>query len=343
MKKLILMGMLMVPILSFAADDGKEVGNGGGGVVCRDSEGKIISAQMLDLFEADDYQLTIIHSNKTADVQFDDIVKRLAKNKDGATAIVARGMKMAELLFKRDFTFISEGRKLEPTKDVVPVISKKGCAIEQVANYLQNGDLKVDSEIYRAFSETEKAALKVHETIYKSLRQDKNIPDTRAIRKLVAFLFSTDATDNEIYGLVIDLLYGKNYPGAKKYSAAAYVEKLDFELAGGSIHCKSKKSSLEVLIEMKKNRTSGVFPEVNNLGVKEENRAFWGDFDLEVSLDQARGDIMIMEEEGARHTLKIDVNDLYNNTSGIYAEVISEWDDSRDVEKFTCSRFSLKL
>lgn len=166
------------------ASAGNDAGGGGNAVVCRDSSGRITSAESLDLFEAQ-----VLHR------------WRVPISQENAILQTKRFIALLRLLNPRYQFFsvveqiVGRGRvlepeyKLEPIADAFPFIGKKGCAIEQLARYLSTDELLIDGEIWAALDETNKAALYLHELLYQGLRRSGAVNSLRA-RRIVGYLMA---------------------------------------------------------------------------------------------------------------------------------------------------------
>ena len=180
-------------LISLPAFGGKERGNGGGAFVCRNANGKILSAQLVDLYEAGArYSLKLRpNTGLTQQEQIDLAMARLLRgNLDLGTEIESRLNHVSKIIH------IVENAKLTNSNDFNIQISPKACAggrieFEQLANYTDTGELLVDREIWAALSSMDQAALYLHEAIYLYSRELFRVETSQASRRLVAYLFST--------------------------------------------------------------------------------------------------------------------------------------------------------
>jgi hypothetical protein len=163
-------------------------GGGGKSVVCRDSQGKIISAELLDLYEGRvQYSLAPKVSSDSIERQIDDVVERLSAGRDYnfRTTLMKHTRFVSEAK-----VILPEGTGLLPVDDAYNVIVPKNCQIEQLANFTNQNQILVNGEIYNSLNDTNKAALIVHEALYKIFRIYGSTNSIRA-RKSVALGFST--------------------------------------------------------------------------------------------------------------------------------------------------------
>lgn len=163
-------------------------GGGGKSVVCRNSDGSIKSAELLDIFEGRVMdKLTIPSIKKDYFLLGLEMVEKLSKG---------RGENFLKTL-KSSFAFadvrkniLPEGVTLEPTDDSYHIIlpDPKSCKVEQLAIYQQDS-LYINGDIWKVLDDTNKAALMLHEGLYKIFRSfgEKNSIRTR---KHVARVFA---------------------------------------------------------------------------------------------------------------------------------------------------------
>lgn len=191
-----LLGISVLSLMS-ASSFASGVGNGGVSVVCRDANERILSAELLDIYEGK------VRFGKTYDNQLDVDTKvelaqlKLIQHPDFLAAFQEELLKVKAMM-----VYIPVGNGLTPTNDAFPVVFKKGCDFEQLANYTEEGDLLVSQEIYNELETVDRAALLVHETVYALFRKD-GAEDSRQARRLTAELLAKNADQkiiNEILG-----------------------------------------------------------------------------------------------------------------------------------------------
>lgn len=178
---------ILILLLTFDCRAGVKEGGGGNAMVCRAADQSIVSAQILDLFEARVlYGLATPAANPTpAITQAQAMISRLVELN-----------KFATLQLQGIFDHVSKNARMLPTEitlnpidDSFSPITQKGCAIEQLAAYMPDGNLYINSDIWQTLDETNRAALYVHESVYKMMR-DRGATDSVRSRKLVGYLFS---------------------------------------------------------------------------------------------------------------------------------------------------------
>ncbi|MBP9708464.1 MAG: hypothetical protein KBD78_12540 [Oligoflexales bacterium] len=136
-------------------------GGGGDAVVCRNFFGGIKNAEMLDVWEGKNhYKLSISESKVDYKLQIDNAIAKLPSNVDRAL------LKYFASDALQNMEFISKNTKLAKIDDSYEVVVPKKCKIEQVAVFQGDRKLLVDSEIWKKFSQTSRAALILHEANY---------------------------------------------------------------------------------------------------------------------------------------------------------------------------------
>ncbi len=190
--KLVLLGLFVLSFNSFAG----ERGNGGVSVVCRDINKKIISAEVLDIYEG-----TIRFGRKydnTFEVEsrIDSAQKMLTTNSD---FLIKFQNELAKV--RANLTFVPKGNSLTPTNDAFPPIKKDGCDFEQLANYTSKNELLVSQEIYDELDTLNQAALLVHEAVYTIFRTQGD-KDSQRSRKLTAQLLAVNADQRMINEMI---------------------------------------------------------------------------------------------------------------------------------------------
>jgi hypothetical protein len=168
------------------------VTNGGGGkaVVCRDQDRKIITAQMLDLFEAENqYELTLLPSASSLDEALDQVGLRLEGLSGHRREMLSMSRNDLRAIQKK-FKFLAPGIGLQPIDDSMDLLRPENCEIEQLAFFKESNIILVNQDIWNHLNPQNQAALVVHETIYQQHRRN-GAKDSRDSRKIVGHLFST--------------------------------------------------------------------------------------------------------------------------------------------------------
>ena len=189
--KLITTILTLTSLASFAGQGG--MGSGGGAsVVCRDTAGKIITAEALDLYEGRTrYGLTL--KQPLGDYRQEFVRYNREMNNVGGfpvpPQIVLEGLD--QLVLK--LNFLPVGMKQELTNDYGDLYLElpENCKLEQLAIYHDKKNrIDIDSEVWNATDDMNKAAILAHEEIYRSLRRTEE-PTSELTRKVIAMLFST--------------------------------------------------------------------------------------------------------------------------------------------------------
>ena len=156
--------------LFFKSGDGGMVGNGGGTVVCRDANQKIIRIETLDYYEA------AMHPGLTLDI---DKIPGDAKAK--VSALIERIRKKSELRYQLYTTwfnsFVSEqallvGVEFSTVPDSGYISVPKGCKFEQAViqrrpMFSKDPRYFINAELFTAMDDTQKAMLILHELVYR--------------------------------------------------------------------------------------------------------------------------------------------------------------------------------
>lgn len=163
-------------------------GGGGKSVVCRNSNGSIQSAEVLDLYEARvQYRLKVAPNTLPYMQQALQAIEPLKKTipvfeYNGIVNSIGNLEKIKNILPK--------GTKLQEVNDAFPVVLPENCSLEQAANYYNDSNILFNGEIWEAFDEQNRAALVVHEAIYRFMRT-YGAKDSQKARLNVGHLFAS--------------------------------------------------------------------------------------------------------------------------------------------------------
>jgi hypothetical protein len=199
MKALVIAGLIALTMTAYAG----EKGNGGVSVVCRSEQGEILSAELLDIFEGRNISRRLYPSNEKS---VDTIILNARNRISSYPSLLAKIDKELDLV-NQNWVLISEGIELMSTDDAYPRITKKGCKFEQVANYLDTGEVLVAQDIYDHFNNVSKAALVLHEAIYAYRRKALMEESSVNTRRFVAHIMAENADENMIDRLVADSIF----------------------------------------------------------------------------------------------------------------------------------------
>lgn len=192
--KLLLLTYFLLMQLALA---GKETGNGGVSVVCRDSKGIINSVELLDLYEGK----LLYGRTYSSDLISVDQHIQLAQLRVISFPHFLNSLKDEVAFIQANMVFIPKGTELIPTNDAFPIIQKKGCQLEQLANYADSGEIFVSQEIYDELTNLNKASLLLHEAIY-ALRRKTGDTTSQQSRRLVSHLVATNGDQSVIDAIV---------------------------------------------------------------------------------------------------------------------------------------------
>lgn len=179
------------------AEGGGMVGNGGNAVVCNDSSGKMISAELLDLYEG-----RVLYGLKYTESAIDHLQQAITlalkidtsmgtKNVDGGRNFTADDV----IAINKRARMLPSGTGLTPVNDSFHFIVPKNCSIIQVATYRNNDEVFIDSDIWSLLTETNKAGLLLHEALYHQLRYGADQTSVRT-RKAVSLIINNTSFDH---------------------------------------------------------------------------------------------------------------------------------------------------
>ncbi len=201
MKEILLCLTWLFALNSFAG----ERGNGGVSVVCRNQDDSIKSAQILDLYEGE-----VLHGKIYDEARsYENRIKMIESLLVNYPVLYLRIVKAMEKL-DQSFQFIPEGNELLLTDDALPTIIRRGCKFEQLANFINQDNILVSSDIYNNLTKPNlnKFALVTHEAIYLLLRKF-GAKDSRVARQLTSMILAENTTTTEI-NLFLEKEFGLN-------------------------------------------------------------------------------------------------------------------------------------
>lgn len=194
---------------------------GGAGMICRNVEGKVITAEVLDLFEAQVFppKRLIPSQDIPYPQQFEAAAARLRFTEVWRTSFDRRLENLRRGLEQR-IEYMPVGTKLLAPTDLGlkrPIPVRENCAIETIG-YRADGKLILVPDVFHALNETHKAAFFMHEALYvmkteedpfelamPSLRKeklDRYNEGTELVRKLNALLFASDSKLSDLSSAV---------------------------------------------------------------------------------------------------------------------------------------------
>lgn len=179
---------LLIFVLASPALAGTKDGGGGRSVVCRNPDGSVKSASLLDLYEA-----TTLYGLKPAVAlgSIRDVLKDIGTTVETAT----QGSHSANIsassldITYRKFNFLPLGTAIQLVDDSHDVLVPNGCAVEQLALYKEENLILVNSDIWSKLPMIDQAALVLHENVYRLMR-DEGATDSIEARWIVGQMIS---------------------------------------------------------------------------------------------------------------------------------------------------------
>jgi hypothetical protein len=185
------------------ANAGVGTSGGGGAVVCRDANGNIRQAMLLDLYEGVVRDgLTMRAPLGSLDLEWTAYTQELRSIVGDERQVTESNLATFHEQFNEFYHFLPIGVKPEPTGDFGATVDvPSGCAIEQLAHYHDDTNIiDVDSEIWSALDSLNQGALDAHEVLYREYRQAGD-QTSQNVRRLIARLFSTTPPGPESSGV----------------------------------------------------------------------------------------------------------------------------------------------
>lgn len=191
LSKLSLIFTLLISIVP-TSHAGNDSGNGGGGIVCLNANGKS-SVELLDLVEAaKNPRLTIQRSSTPWPQQLENALQKYAAvHQDYVTLMREELASMDKNTVK-----LAADKRLPPPSDtqITELNEPRNCFIEGVANYNDlQGKLYLDTKLENLMSETDRAALRFHEAWYR-VQRTKMTPtnNSKIAREVTGHVFASE-------------------------------------------------------------------------------------------------------------------------------------------------------
>lgn len=199
MKKWFVTGLIFLGPFTVSAAlraEGGMSGGGGKGVVCRNAQGLITSVETLDLFESKAlYQV----QPRSFSQPWEKVIQTLKSE-------LSKAMSQPEIhLFplldraQRIVRWVGPEVQLVPVEDAALVAVPTQCSLEQLAVYVDDSLLLIQRDLWEKMDASNKAALFLHEAIYRLDRYD-GAKDSRRTRRLVGMAlagFPFEAVDSD--------------------------------------------------------------------------------------------------------------------------------------------------
>ena len=195
MKKIIFILLFLSSHFSYALIDRK--GNGGDAVVCRTPQGKVLTAELLDIFES-----RILYGLNTQSPRGTDATEVAVNYLNNLKRF---SPELADYLIPQVQAFMSETRfvpiALVDIDDSNGILLPKDCYVEQLAiqkepNFSKDKRFTINSEIWNALDLTNKAGLILHEVLYR-LAIARGQENSLTTRYFNAFLLSESFLTSE--------------------------------------------------------------------------------------------------------------------------------------------------
>jgi hypothetical protein len=182
---------IIILLNSFSSFAGVTNGGGGKAIVCRDPQGKIQSAQLLDIYEATaQYGLTLIPAAGSLQEQLKQIQAKVDSLTD-SPRIPFEGIPHSFNNTFQKFKFLPKGVGIQPIDDSLDVLIPDRCQVEQLAYFKESNLILVNSDIWEHLDVINQTALVVHENLYQIYRFS-GAKDSRDARKATGYLFSIE-------------------------------------------------------------------------------------------------------------------------------------------------------
>jgi hypothetical protein len=219
-----IMNLMFSPIVlsAHAQDRG---GNGGGAVVCRDANDQITSAQVLDLYEG----TAILGMKFIASSSYESSIKEvldkvMTYQKDYGALLATESNFIVDSIRNNGNKVLLVSDKLERVNDSYHLALPANCKIEQAAVRLTKEQstafggvlYMINKGIWNAFDDTNKAAIILHEAVYKISEKSNSLGSRAIVREILKlkgpqFHTLTAALYENGFIQLIPVLSGANY------------------------------------------------------------------------------------------------------------------------------------
>ena len=188
--KTLVLGLALVSSVAMA---GKEGGNGGGSHYC---SGRSFQ-EVYDVYEGyNRYNIKPTGEKLSLKQHIDRAILRL-KNANYEMGVE---IEKAVQYIQDGHMLIRPNLKLELIPDANILITDHGCSYKQLANWDDvSGNILVDGRIFDQLDSLNKAALYIHEAVYKVARDRFGAENSDDVRKIVAHAMSSGGYDFEVF------------------------------------------------------------------------------------------------------------------------------------------------
>lgn len=190
--KLILSICLSLVVAQVASAHGGMSTGGGAGIACLDSNGILVRAETLDLYEGKNrFGYSIQQTDSVeATQQFKKALNKIQNN------FLREKLNEVSYLLIDQIQLLPDGIVMPAPADMgntYLALMPQGCSVTALAYFEGDGTLRVAKSYYSKLSQTDRAALIMHEAVYKLLRDTGKETTSESTRLIVAMLFSTGA------------------------------------------------------------------------------------------------------------------------------------------------------
>jgi hypothetical protein len=235
---------------STLAAAGNGTSGGGAAVVCRGPKGEVQKAFLYDTYAAANDTRNprkVLISDKPPGQQVEAALKRIARARrsDGpGRDMWSSTIRRALGLVKRDWLPLKEGTRLPFVPDFEPefISDGKDCKAETMAHYDDaTSNLRVDMAIYAKLSNTDRAALYLHEALYKIDRLINGVTSSKPTRERIDALLtaSNDPRDRHLMNVMTPIYMNVSSDNDEVNLNPA---RFDLWLGAKTLHCEDPKN-----------------------------------------------------------------------------------------------------
>lgn len=199
---------ILISILSLSINLNAEgvVGNGGNIIVCKDTSSlnhnKLLELYEMDLVYGYTSNKSLMQKNETEQVH-SIITEKLIKHQSKFSLFIK------EYLSRFDEDKLVIGDRFSDSNDAVDAIYPENCELETVVYQRNSWPYYVLSPSWFFLNSYNRAALSVHEVIYRfALEENSELISSKAVRNVTAYLFSNEFMRAKNYTELNKLLEG---------------------------------------------------------------------------------------------------------------------------------------
>jgi hypothetical protein len=181
------------------AREGTESSGGGPSIFCPNSTSPAGIAQLYDFFEG--RLRRNLNVPVTNSLPKEQQIEHAFKKLEGIDYAIAQDVRVELLNIIKNISYLPDGILMTSVNDlgggeapIVPV----NCQLAYAAYFESSGQLSIARLLYDRFTETEKAALLMHEALYSVAREMSKQVDSRSTRIVNAFIFSTEKQPSDL-------------------------------------------------------------------------------------------------------------------------------------------------